>query len=430
MSRNSEIPIAGGLDVALPKMVTVHQRFADAHIGDVEQAVLTQIARPEISARVTPGMTVAIGAGSRGVANIDTAVRATVKALRELGTETFIFPAMGSHAGATAEGQQALLAGYGITEEGVGAPVRASMDTVQIAEMDDGTPLHVDRHAHDADGIVLINRVKPHTTFRGPIESGVAKMIVIGMGKIQGATHMHWHGMDRFPEVLPRAATLIMENTSFLFGVGMVENAYDQTTIVEALLPDTLLDRETELQAKAKSLMGRLYFSDIDLLLIDRMGKEISGAGFDPNITGRNNRGVSGFEDPKVQKIVVLDLTQKTKGNATGLGLADVITQRLYDAIDYPATYGNVITSAYLDGALIPISMPTDQQAVQLAVKTLIRVKQGEARIVRIRDTLSLEKIAVSEPMLSEVEQHPEMSIKGEAKPFEFRTDGTLEPIM
>ena len=429
MSRNSEIPIAGGLDVALPKMATAHQRFDATHISDVEQAVLTQMSRPEISARVTSGMTVAIGAGSRGVANIDTAVRATVQALRERGAEPFIFPAMGSHAGATAEGQQALLAGYGITEDGVGAPVRASMDTVQIAEMADGTPLHIDRHAHDADGIVLINRIKPHTTFRGTIESGIAKMIVIGMGKIQGATHMHWHGMDRFPEVLPEAATTIMEHSSFLFGVGMVENAYDQTAIVETLLPNTLLEHEAELQAKAKSLMGRLYFSDIDLLLIDQMGKEISGAGFDPNITGRNNRGVTGFDDPRVQKIVVLGLTDKTKGNATGLGLADVITKRLFDAIDYPATYGNVITSAYLDGALIPISMPTDQQAIQLAVKTLIRVKQGEARIVRIRDTLSLDKIAVSEPMLAEVDQHADMSVTGEAEPFAFAADGTLNPM-
>ena len=209
----------------------------------------------------------------------------------------------------------------------------------------------------------------------------------------------------------------------------MVENAYDQTAIVEALLPNTLLEREAELQAKAKSLMGRLYFSDIDLLLIDQMGKEISGAGFDPNISGRNSRGVSGFDDPRVQKIVVLGLTEKTKGNATGLGLADDITKRLFDAIDYPATYGNVITSAYLDGALIPISMPTDQQAIQLAVKTLIRVKRGEARIVRIRDTLSLEKIVVSEPMLSEVDQHADMSITGEAEPFAFAADGTLDPM-
>ena len=413
----------------MPKMAAVHQRFDDAHISDVEQAVREQLTRPEIAARVHSGMRIAIGAGSRGIANIGITVRATVQALRELGAEPFVFPAMGSHGGATPEGQQAVLAGYGITEEDVGAPIRATMDTILIGEMKDGTPVHMDRYAHEADGVVLINRIKPHTSFRGPIESGVVKMIVIGMGKIQGATHMHAHGMDLFPELLPRVAAFLMERTSILFGIGVVENAYDRTAIVEALLPDALVEREVELQTKAKSLMGRLYFSDIDILLIDQMGKEISGAGFDPNITGRNHRGVTGFDDPKVQKIVVLDLTKMTNGNATGLGLADVITRKLYDAIDYPSTYGNVITSAYLDGALIPIAMPTDQQAVQLAIKTLVRVKQGQARIVRIRDTLSIDKISVSEPMLTEVKQHPDMSIIGEPAPFDFAPDGTLRPM-
>jgi hypothetical protein len=410
-------------------MATVHQSFDDAHINDVEKAVHEQIVRPESAAQVRPGMSIAIGAGSRGIANIGITVRATVQALRGLGAKPFVFPAMGSHGGATAKGQQAVLAGYDITEENVGAPIRATMDTVLIGEMEDGTPVHMDRYAHEADGVVLINRIKPHTSFRGPIESGVVKMMVIGMGKIQGATHMHAHGMDIFPEVLPRVATFIMERTSILFSIGMIENAYDQTAIVETILPDTLLKREVELQAKAKSLMGRLYFSDIDILLIDRMGKEISGAGFDPNITGRNHRGVIGFDDPRVQKIVVLDLTKMTKGNATGLGLADVITRKLYDAIDYPSTYANVITSAYLDGALIPIAMPTDQQALQLAIKTLVRVKPGQARIVRIRDTLTIDKISVSEPMLAEVKQHPDMSIIGELEPFNFTSDGALEPI-
>ena len=413
----------------MPKMAAVLQRFDDAHISDVEKAVREQLTRPEIAARVHSGMRIAIGAGSRGITNIGITVRTTVQAIRELGAKPFVFPAMGSHGGATPEGQQAVLAGYDITEEDVGAPIRATMDTILIGEMKDGTPVHMDRYAHEADGVVLINRIKPHTSFRGPIESGVVKMIVIGMGKIQGATHMHAHGMDLFPELLPRVAAFLMERTSILFGIGVVENAYDRTAIVEALLPDALVEREVELQTKAKSLMGRLYFSDIDILLIDQMGKEISGAGFDPNITGRNHRGVTGFDDPKVQKIVVLDLTKMTNGNATGLGLADVITRKLYDAIDYPSTYGNVITSAYLDGALIPIAMPTDQQAVQLAIKTLVRVKQGQARIVRIRDTLSIDKISVSEPMLTEVKQHPDMSIIGEPAPFDFAPDGTLRPM-
>jgi hypothetical protein len=410
-------------------MAKVRQDFDDAHISDIERAVREQITRPEITARVHSGMKIAVGAGSRGIANIGIIVRTTVQTLRELGGKPFVFPAMGSHGGATAEGQQAVLAGYGITEKAVGAPIRATMDTVLIGEMDDGTPVHMDRYAHEADGVVLINRIKPHTSFRGPIESGVVKMMVIGMGKIQGATHMHTHGMDLFPELLPRVATFMMERTSILFGIGLIENAYDQTVIVETLPSDMLVQREVELQAKAKSLMGRLYFNDIDILLIDRMGKEISGAGFDPNITGRNHRGISGFDNPRVQKIVVLALTKMTNGNATGLGLADVITRKLFDTIDYPSTYANVITSAYLDGALIPIAMPTDQQALQLAVKTLVRVKQGQARIVRIRDTLSINKISVSEPMLTEVEHHPNMSIIGEPEPFDFGADGTLGPM-
>ena len=252
MIPNLEIPIAGGLNVALPKMALVRQRFDDSRLDDVGQAVGEQMQRSEIRDRVRPGMKIAIGAGSRGIANIAEAVKAVVQGLKEQGAEPFIFPAMGSHGGANAEGQQALLEGFGIREEFVGAPIRASMDTVQVSELDDGTPLHVDRMASKADGIVLVNRIKPHTTFRGKIESGVAKMVVIGMGKIQGATLMHWQGMDRFPEVLPDAATRIMAKVPLLFGIGMIENAYDQTAYVEALLPETLIEREMELLEIAK----------------------------------------------------------------------------------------------------------------------------------------------------------------------------------
>ena len=237
MSRTREIPIAGGLDIALPKMALVRQRFDDARITDVENQVISQIKRPEIQSCVKPGMTIAVGAGSRGITNIKTVIRATVRALKELGAKPFIFPAMGSHGGATAEGQQEVLATHGISEEFVGAPVRATMETVRVSELDDGTPVCVDRHAHEADGIVLVNRIKPHTAFRAPIESGLVKMMVIGMGKIEGATLMHWHGCDQFHDILPKAVTRIMQHSPFLFGVGMVQNAYDQNAIVEAVSP-------------------------------------------------------------------------------------------------------------------------------------------------------------------------------------------------
>ena len=307
-----------------------------------------------------------------------------VEALKGLGAEPFIFPAMGSHGGATALGQTGVLANYGITEAAMGVPVRSSMDTVVIGELEDGTPVHVDRHAHEADGIVIINRIKPHTNFRADIESGIVKMIGIGMGKHEGATALHFHGMDRFGDLLPKVAEHVLAKTPFLFGVGLVENAYDETVIVEAIPAPRLIERECVLQAEAKARMGRIFFHDIDVLVIDRMGKEISGAGFDPNITGRNNRGVEGFDDPVVNKIVVLDLTDTTHGNATGLGLADVITRRLFDRIDYGATWANVITSNYLDGGTVPIVMHTAREAVALGAKTALRVESGEARIVRI----------------------------------------------
>lgn len=429
MSDRIEVPIAGGLDVALPRMARVRQTFDPSRLDDVAAAVRAEMRRPDVAALVEPGQRIAVGCGSRGVANVAEAAKTVVDELLSLGAEPFIFPAMGSHGGATALGQTGVLANYGITEAAMGVPIHSSMDTVVVGELDDGTPVHVDRHAHEADGIVLINRIKPHTTFRAEIESGIVKMIGIGMGKHAGATALHFHGMDRFGELLPKVAEYALAHTAFRFGVGLVENAYDETALVEALPAQGLLERERALQADAKSRMGRILFRDIDVLVIDRMGKEISGAGFDPNITGRNHRWVEGFDDPRVNKIVVLDLTDATHGNATGVGAADVITRRLFDRIDYGATWANVITSNYLDGGAIPIVMHTDREAVALGAKTALRVESGDARIVRIRDTLTLGTIMVSEPMLEEVRAHPDMEALGAPEPFAFTRDGRIEPI-
>ena len=429
MSDRFEVPIAGGLDVPLPRMARVRQTFDPTRLDDVGAAVRAEMERPDVAGLVKPGQRIAVGCGSRGVANIAETAKTVVESLQRLGAEPFIFPAMGSHGGATALGQTGVLANYGITEAAMGVPVRSTMDTIVIGELDDGTPIHVDRYAHEADGIVLVNRIKPHTNFRADIESGIVKMIGIGMGKHAGATALHFHGMDRFDVLLPKVAEQVLAKTPFLFGIGLVENAYDETVIVEAMPAALLFERECVLQAEAKDRMGRIFFHDIDLLVIDRMGKDISGAGFDPNITGRNNRGVDGFDDPVVNKIVVLDLTETTHGNATGLGLADVITRRLFDRIDYGATWANVITSNYLDGGTVPIVMHTAREAVALGAKTALRVESGEARIVRIRDTLTLGTIMVSEPMLEEVRAHPSMEALGPPEPFAFTPDGRLEPI-
>ena len=418
-----QINIAGGLEFPLPRMARVRQIFEDHALADVPGAVTEQLQRPEIADKIKPGAKIAVGVGSRGVNNIQAAVRALIAGLKDKGAEPFIFPAMGSHGGGTEEGQIGVLEGYGITEDQVGAPVRATMDTVVVAEMPDGTKLHVDRYANEADGIVLINRIKPHTSFRGPIESGICKMIIIGMGKIAGATSFHGgYGMDRFGEILPPAADMVRQNTKFLFGMGLVEDAFDHTAIVEAIPTETLMQREPELQARSKELIAKLFFDEIDVLVIDEIGKEISGAGADPNVTGGAARGVAGFEKPHVKKMVMLDVTDATHGNACGIGTADVITQRLLSRVDFPVTYANIVTSTYLEGGRIPIAMRTEQDAVRLAVKTLPGINPQDARIVRIRNTLTLGEIMVSEPMLDEVRKNDRMEILEEPADMAYDT--------
>ena len=424
MFSDLHLNIPGGLDVPLPKMTAVKQEFEHLGLEDVDQAVKDQVRSIQSEAGIQTGDQIAIGVGSRGIANLARIVKSLVEELQNMGAEPFIFPAMGSHGGATASGQAQLLARYGITESNIGAPVRATMETVLVTYLQDGTPLHCDKYAYESNGIILVNRIKPHTTVRGAIQSGLIKMMIIGMGKIGDATVMHSdHGMDRFDTVLPRAANALMPHIPFKFGLALLEDAHDETAKIEAVLPDQLLEREAQLLEKATQMMGRLYFDHIDVLVIDQIGKEISGAGFDPNVAGRNSRGVTGFDRPHVEKLVLLDLTDTTHGNATGIGMADVITQRLFDRIDFAATYANVITSAYLDGAAIPMVMATTKDAVSVAVKTVLRIKPHDVRMVRIKDTLSIEQIYVSESLLPEVDAHPSMKRLSEPKHMAWTED-------
>ena len=405
MFDNVQINIPGGLDFDVPKMIRVKQNFEDHKIDDVALAVKNEILKPEITQTIKAGASIAIGVGSRGVANIDIAVKSLVSSLKELGAVPFIFPAMGSHGGGTVENQTALLAGYGVTEDKVGAEIRATMETVVPVVLDDGTKVHMDKFAYEADGVILINRVKPHTNFRGAIESGIVKMMTIGMGKINGASELHGsYPMSNFGSALPNAAKHLLEKINFLFGVGLVEDAYDHTAIVEAIPSDQLFDKEANLQSMAKKLMGKICFDQIDVLVIDEIGKEISGGGCDPNITGNKNE--PGFEKPNVSKIVLLDLTDKTKGNATGFAAADVITKKLFDKIDFPTTYANVVASSKLEGGKIPIPMKDGDEAVRLALKTLNGIDPINARVVRIKNTLKLAEIYVSESMLNEVDSN------------------------
>ncbi len=426
-----EVNIAGGLDVPLPSMARVRQKFDAAKLADIPGAIHKEFSRQEIRERVKPGQVIAVGCGSRGIANIAQIAIAVIAELKALGAKPFIFPCMGSHGAATAEGQKKVLETYGITEASTGVPIRATMETTIVGQLDDGTPVHMDKYASEAEAIVVINRIKPHTGFRGATESGLTKMLAIGIGKITGAATYHTHGMDRFPELLPQIREMNISQRNVIFGVGIVENAYDETAHIEIVPAQNLKTREPELQAMAKRQMPQLFFDDVDVLIIDEMGKNISGAGFDPNITGRNRRNVKWQETPRVKKIVVLGLTRVSQGNATGIGSADVITMRLYKELDVASTYANVITSMNLDGGGIPIIMNNDHDAIALAVKTVVRVKPEDCRIVRIRNTLHLGEIEVSNALLDEVRRQPERFEIAEApRDVKFDGQGNLGPLL
>jgi acyl-CoA synthetase (AMP-forming)/AMP-acid ligase II len=426
-----EVNIAGGLNVPLPPMARVRQKFDPTKLADIPGAIQREFMRPEIRERVKPGQVIAVGCGSRGIANIAQIAIAVIAELKALGAKPFIFPCMGSHGAATAEGQKKVLETYGITEASTGVPIRATMDTTIVGHLADGTPVHMDKYASEAEAIVVINRIKPHTGFRGATESGLTKMLAIGIGKITGAATYHTHGMDRFPDLLPQIREVNISKRNVIFGVGIVENAYDETAYIEIVPAENLKSREPDLQVMAKKNMPQLFFDDIDVLIIDEMGKNISGAGFDPNITGRNRRNVKWQDTPRVKKIVVLGLTRVSQGNATGIGSADVITMRLYKELDVASTYANVITSMNLDGGGIPIIMNNDHDAIALAVKTVVRVKPEDCRIVRIRNTLHLGEIEVSKALLDEVRHQSERFEIAEApRDVKFDGQGNLGPLL
>jgi hypothetical protein len=384
------------------RLAKVRQAFPRPLLGDVEGEL-----RATIPARLAlrPGARVAVAVGSRGIAKLDRIVRATVASIRELGGEPFVVPAMGSHGGATAEGQSELLAGYGVTEAGVGCPVRASMEVVELPGA--GGPecrVYMDRLAFECDGVVLVNRIKPHTDFHDRYESGLVKMSVIGLGKVAGAEEMHRHGVRGLTELLPAAAAQLLASGRILLGVGIVENAYDETMLVEAIEPARILQREPELLDIARANMPRLPVDRLDVLVVDRMGKDISGVGVDTNIIGRMRiRGQPEPARPDIAMLVVTDLTDASHGNAAGMGLVDIATRRFFDRVDLAVTNTNVATSGFMERARLPMIAETDAQAVEWALRGCGPIQPGQERIIRIRDTLHLDEMYVSRAVFEEL---------------------------
>ncbi|SFS78222.1 lactate racemase domain-containing protein [Saccharopolyspora flava] len=417
-----------GADVPLPRMLPVEQRFAAPTVDDLEGTIRAQVAE---HARTHPlgGKRIAVTVGSRGIARLDRIVIALIGALAEHGAKPFVIPAMGSHGGGTADGQRQVLAEYGVTEETVGAPVIASMETVVVTELPDGTPVHCDAEAAHADGIVVLGRVKPHTDFRGSHESGLAKMIAIGLGKHEGAATLHRHGFERFDSLIPETAAVALEVLPFEFGLAVVENAYEDLARLELVPTEGMLEREAELLAEAKSLMPKLLMSDIDVLIVDEIGKDISGAGMDPNITGRAPVNSDKFHATPIKRIVVLGLTEHTNGNACGLGLADFTTQGCVDQIEFGSFYTNTLTSGVPDGARIPMALGSDHDAITAAVALTQGPRPRPPKVVRVRNTLSMPRVEVSEAYTQEVAEHPDMTALGEPRPWEFDDTGRLPKL-
>ncbi len=404
------------------------QAFPSEHIADVTSRVREEIAR--CNPAIGKGDPIAIAVGSRGIARLQEVVRATVAAVRERGGEPFVIPAMGSHGGATAEGQREVLASYGISEAEVGAPVRSSMEVVELPRGDAPCRVFMDRLASEARGTILVNRVKLHTDYHAEHESGLVKMAVIGLGKHAQALEVHRHGTRGLREFIPQVARRVLADGNILLGVGLVENAAHDLAEVRAARPRELFDTDRALLALARALMPRLPAEDIDILIVDELGKDVSGTGLDTNIIGRIYiKGDPEPESPRIKAIVVCDLTESSHGNALGMGLADVITRRLYEKVDLASVAQNVITSTFLERGKMPLVAPTDREAYEWAIRACGPVETEDLRVLRIRSTLAIGEFWASEPLWRAMGSRPGVARVDETASPAFDGDGRLRPF-
>jgi len=409
-------------EVELPRVALVEQTSGTPpELGDIREAVREALREVEL-----PAGSVAVGVGSRGVARIDEVTAALVEALKEAGAEPFVVPAMGSHGASSAEGQAEVLRHLGVSEETVGCPVRATMETVLVGETPDGVPVHVDKNAYEADAIVVVNRVKPHTAFRGTVESGPTKMLAIGLGKQKGAHAIHFAGWGEIHRTIPQAARVMVETGRFAFGLAVVENADEEPCRVAAIPAGRFEEAEAPLLEEAKRNLLRLPFGELDVLVVDEIGKNISGDGADPNVTGRFATPYGGGDVPHVERMVFLGLTHQTGGNATGLGAADVVTERLAGNVDRSSTYMNALTSTTPAAAKTPMVMPDDRMAIAAAITMCAGIDPKRVRLARIKNTLDLRRLWVSEALLEEVEADGRMRVVEGPRELRFDKHGTL----
>lgn len=411
-----------------PRMLRIKQRLEGPVLQDVATSVRESIRGLGLQGKVKPGQTVALTAGSRGVANIAKITRAVVDELKAMGLKPFIVPTMGSHGEATAEGQLKVIEHYGITEASMGCPLKSSMAVVEIGKVK-GTTVFCDQNAWEADHIVVIGRVKAHTDFDAEIESGLYKMMAIGLGKQHGAEHYHRAGHEySYGEIFPLVGQAVLDSGHVLFGLATVENGYEETAIVQAILPKDFSAAEKALLTQAKVWMARIPFDQIDVLIVDELGKNISGAGMDPNVIGRPSVQKPAGK-PHVRALYVRDITPEAEGNAIGVGMADMTHRRLAKKINYAAMNMNAITSGVFEAAKVPMVFETDREAIKTGLGMIGLTPPEKARVVRIKNTLHLTEIDVSEAMVAEVKTKDRLSLASDPVEMAFDGQGNLLPF-
>ena len=415
--------------MAPPRMLRVKQKFEAPTLEDIPAAVRAEVQSLALDSKVTAGESVAISVGSRGIANTALIIKSLVEELRVLGLAPFLVPAMGSHGGGVAAAQQAIIEGYGVTEEYTGAPIKASMETVQVGETEDGVPVFFDKYAYEADHVAVVGRIKPHTDFVGEIESGLHKMMLIGLGKHKGAALYHQAIVHySFDRIIRSVGQTVIDKCGVLLGLGLVENQYDKTALIKGVGAEELVEQEKELLVLAKKWMPRLPFETVDLLIVDEIGKNISGAGMDTNVGGRkfHDNHAAENEYPKVTRILVRGLTEETHGNASGIGTAEYAHKRAIEEMDREITYINCMTGNHPSGAHIPLYFDTDRICIDRALETVGLVEPENAKVLRIHNTLELAEVLVSEAYLPEVEKRDDLEVIGEAEDMPFDANDDL----
>jgi len=411
-------------DIKIPKMFHARQTFERERIlpEEIHKAVYRQLSQEAFAKKIQPGMEIAITAGSRGIANVNLITKAIVDFVKDRGGMPFIVPAMGSHGGATAEGQIEVLAGYGITKADMGCEIRSSMETVELGISERGIPVAIDKNAYEADGIIVSCRLKPHNAFRGNVESGPCKMMTVGLGKQVGAERVHGDGMGVIAQNILTMAKVVLDQAPILMAIPCIENAYDETCKIEAILPEDILVREPKLLAYAFTQMPKLIVGECDVLIVDEIGKNYSGTGVDPNITGTfSTEYASG--GIKVARTCMLNLSKESHGNALGVGLASAITKKIFDAIDPEAMYPNCLTSTVLASARIPCVAADDKEAIQLCIRTCTGIDREKVRVVRIPNSLHIGEIMLSESYYVDVREGKYPGVEALDKPHELKFD-------